>query len=229
MNLGTRPIRTSGKGSGSVEVTLPATLRPMVGLICRIWLHDGARPDIVLSPDLSPARAAFAQFHASLASVLTPSAPPPPWRAEDFGMSVSPRAETGGLPTLAWSDGLALAAGEANGATIARVAHAALLSLAAPLALAPQVAPVFAAAGAVLLSGQILAPAWQEATDLAAARLPQGLWRPLLSAAWRTEEFWQDATPPLTALLALARCWSTTPTLLAEVRAPGAAPATRKG
>jgi mRNA-degrading endonuclease toxin of MazEF toxin-antitoxin module len=229
MNLGTRPIRTSGKGSGSVEVTLPAALRPMVGLTCRIWLHDGARPDIVLSPDLSPARAAFAQFHARLTAALSPGSVLPAWRAEDYGMNVSPRAEPGAIPTLAWSDGLALAAGGASDATIARVAHAALLVLAAPLSLAGSVAPIFAAAGAVLLSGQILAPAWQEATDLATTLLPAGQWRAPVTTDWQTEPFWQQAAPSLAALLALSRRWSTTPTLLAEVRASGAALAPSKG
>ena len=52
MDLGVRQIRSAGKGSGSIELTLPADLRDLVGLQCRIMLRDGSRPDIVLQPDL---------------------------------------------------------------------------------------------------------------------------------------------------------------------------------
>ena len=70
MDLGVRHIRTAGKGSGSIELTLPAELRDLVGLPCRIVLRDGSRPDIVLQPDLQRALIAFATLWQAMARGL---------------------------------------------------------------------------------------------------------------------------------------------------------------
>jgi len=108
MDLGTRSIRSAGLGSGSIELTLPASLRPLPGLPCRISLRDGHRPEIALVPDLSPARAAFARLAAALEQALglAPEALP----LGEFAVALQPVALPADLPRLAWTDGLALAA-----------------------------------------------------------------------------------------------------------------------
>lgn len=209
MHLGTRPIRTAGRGSGSVEVTLPTQLRPMVGLSCHIFLQDGARPDIVLSPDLTPARAAFGEFWSRLAAATLHAAAPPAWRSEDFTLSVSPRPPLPGVPALAWEDGLVLAHQAAPHAAIGRVSHACLAALAAADGMAPAAAADFAASGAVLCGGVVLHPDWHRAADQAARLLGDALWRPGCGLAaqedWRAESFWRALAPSLAALAGSAR------------------------
>ena len=70
MELGTRNIRSAGHGSGSIEVTLPSPLRDMAGLPCRIALRDGLRPEIVLVPEMRPAREAMQRLWNLLAPLL---------------------------------------------------------------------------------------------------------------------------------------------------------------
>ncbi|NKC33765.1 hypothetical protein, partial [Falsiroseomonas selenitidurans] len=109
MEFGTRSIRSAGKGSGSVEVTLPAVFRGLAGLPCRVALRDGLRPELVLQPELGPARAAFTRLWDMLAAAmaLEPAAPP----LADCALTLWPATEApAAVPRLAWADGLALAA-----------------------------------------------------------------------------------------------------------------------
>ena len=52
MYLGTRRVRSAGRTSGSVEVTLPVQLSVLQGVACRLVVRDGARPELVLEPEL---------------------------------------------------------------------------------------------------------------------------------------------------------------------------------
>jgi hypothetical protein len=108
MDLGVRQIRTSGKGSGSVELTLPATLRDLVGVRCHITLQDGGDPNIVLHPDLQPAREVFIAMWASLTEILLPD-DPAALPATAFLFGLQPTALVRDRPFLCWRDGLALA------------------------------------------------------------------------------------------------------------------------
>ena len=53
MYLGIRRVRSAGRTSGSIEITLPAQLQVLVGIDCRLVVRDGNQPEIVLQPDLS--------------------------------------------------------------------------------------------------------------------------------------------------------------------------------
>ena len=55
MFVGSRRIRSAGRTSGSVEVTLPPQLHALLEIECRLVLRDGTHPEIVLQPDLSAA------------------------------------------------------------------------------------------------------------------------------------------------------------------------------
>ena len=52
MHFGKRNIRSAGRSSGSVEITLPVELAILEGVACRLSLRDGLVPEIVLQPDL---------------------------------------------------------------------------------------------------------------------------------------------------------------------------------
>ncbi len=55
MHLGIRTIRSAGRTSGSIEITLPTQLQVLEGLDCRMQLRDGGQPEIILQPDLTAA------------------------------------------------------------------------------------------------------------------------------------------------------------------------------
>lgn len=108
MNLGMCRIRSAGRTSGSIEVTLPPSLQPFTGLGCRVVVRDGLQPEIVLQPDLAGAKAlletlwqklAFALGARELVDDFTPSA---------FTLTLlAPRHWQRGLP-LAYADALSL-------------------------------------------------------------------------------------------------------------------------
>ena len=51
----TRKVRSAGRSSGSIEITLPPEVQELEGIECRLILRDGARPEIVIQPDVSVA------------------------------------------------------------------------------------------------------------------------------------------------------------------------------
>jgi len=55
MYLGICKIRSAGKTSGSIEITLPPALQTFTGLGCRVMVRDGLQPEIVLQPDFADA------------------------------------------------------------------------------------------------------------------------------------------------------------------------------
>jgi hypothetical protein len=216
MDLGVRQIRTSGKGSGSIELTLPSELRDLQGLPCRIVWRDGGRPDIVLQPDLRRARTAFAAIWRAMAASLLPDdhdTPELPMAAFTFGLQ--PRSSGGGLPFLCWRDGLALAAAAPHDpAAVARTMAAFGQVLASELGIAPDLAFGFGTACGYLLTGIHASSDGQEACDLAAASLP----RTAPSANGEecasgvgSDAFWRHAAPRLTALAELFLGWTADP------------------
>lgn len=177
-----RHIRTSGRGSGSVEVTLPAKLREFVGLPCRITLREGERTEIVLEPDMADAHAALAGLWHALARALL-NEPAPPFLPRDFLFTLHPAPCLTGRASLAWVDGVALArstpAEPASAATLARLIAAFAFVLADRLAIAAHHAPGFGAVCGLLTTGACPFAEWREPTEIAASILyPQNSWHP---------------------------------------------------
>lgn len=70
MHIGLRRVRSAGRASGSIEITLPPELTPLEGIQCNILIRDGARPEIVLKPELAPAATVFARVWGRLRFLL---------------------------------------------------------------------------------------------------------------------------------------------------------------
>ncbi len=221
MDLGTRSIRSAGAGSGSIEVTLPGALRPLTGLRCRIALRDGLRPEIVLQPDLAPARDAFARLWALFAAAL---------EVEDAGalafadlpFTLGP-APTGPPARLAWADGLALALPPPHRAEpLARAIRGLGAALAGRIGIVPCHAAGFGASAAQAMTGLVADPQDQAACDMAAAALADLGCMPA-PAARPDDAFdpgrWAAATPRLRAIAELHQDWSSDPARHAAVRA----------
>ncbi len=171
MEFGSRSIRSAGQGSGSVEVTLPTAFRGLTGLSCRLALRDGLRPEIVLQPELRPARLAFAALWQMLTKAvqLEASAEPP---LADFAITLWPSQTAGAAPRLAWVDGLALAGAPPHEpAALARCIDALAQRAAAFLGIDAALRPSFGVACGFALSGFVTTPEAQSACDIAAALL----------------------------------------------------------
>jgi hypothetical protein len=237
MELGARHIRTAGKGSGSIELTLPAALRDLVGLRCRIVLRDGSRPDIVLQPDLQAAQTAFETAWLGMASCLHATrscggatlGPPRAMPHSGFLYGLHPRATTGcGAPFLAWGDGIRLSAGDlADAACLSRVIAGFGQAMAPDLEIGDDLAAGFGAACSFLVTGVTPAPEWQEPCDVAAASLPdlgtpgQALrrLREAKSGSAQTPSLWAHAAPVLAAACGLFQFWTVNPGAHAALRA----------
>jgi hypothetical protein len=223
MEFGTRTIRSAGQGSGSVEVTLPVAFRDLTGVACRLALRDGLRPEIVLQPDLRPARQAFARLWDTLRELLEAEAPSTPPLAELLITLWPAATATEAKPRLAWQDGLALsAAAPHDAAAVARCVAAFTQLLAAPLGIAADLAAGFGAAAGFALAGH--APPGAEAeAEIGAALLARDAIRPgdALAAAGDalSEGFAASARPALVLLRDAHLDWTADPARFAALRA----------
>jgi hypothetical protein len=211
MDFGTRQIRTAGRGSGSVELTLPGQLRGLVGLPCRIVLHDGERPDIVLQPDMARAREGFSALWAELALALL-GEPVPPFPAPAFCFGLLPR-HGAPAPYLCWQDGLALGAGAAGPEAVARSIAACAGQMAADLAIAPALAAAFGAVCGFTAIGRVAFPEWQVHCDVASVALASHeAWQPGHAFAHapdtRAAAFWARLKPGLCGVADVFAGWS---------------------
>ena len=107
-SLGTRRIRSAGRGTGSVEITLPVKLDVLAGVQCRVVLRDGPRPEIVLRPDVSPAQAFVHDLWGKLRAGLRGIGEIGEFSPWDFTLTLFPSTLRQRRPPLAYADGLLL-------------------------------------------------------------------------------------------------------------------------
>jgi hypothetical protein len=218
MDFGSRHIRTAGRGSGSIEITLPTDLRDLVGLTCRVTLRDGARPDIVLQPDLQLAQAAFAALWRAMAAALARDGDVPALPLTEFGFGLQPSVRGGDEPYLCWRDGLSLARGAphdpiAISRTLAAFGHA----LAPDLRIAPNLAAGFGAVCGYLAAGVVPSADGWDARGIAASFLQTIRPGAPLSAAEAVgegaygPEFWGLAAPFMSAAADVFLGWAADP------------------
>ena len=108
MNLGMYRIRSAGRTSGSIEVTLPPALQPFAGLNCRVIVRDGLQPEIVLQPDLADAKSSLKALWRKLSLALGAGDLVDDFTPSAFTLTLlPPRFGQRGLP-LAYADTLSL-------------------------------------------------------------------------------------------------------------------------
>lgn len=106
MYLGARRIRSAGRTSGSIEITLPARLRILEGVECRVSVRDGANPEIVLQPDLSRAHAQFEALWQRLRLGLSEAGDIGDFSASDFALTLFTPCHWQGRPALVYADAM---------------------------------------------------------------------------------------------------------------------------
>jgi len=107
MYLGTRRVRSAGRTSGSVEVTLPVQLSVLQGVACRLVVRDGARPELVLEPELGEAQSFFRDMWEKLALGLAKVDEIGDFTAAAFALTLFSPARAPARPPLTYADGLA--------------------------------------------------------------------------------------------------------------------------
>jgi len=108
MYMGIRRIRSAGRTSGSIEVTLPTQLQLLEGVDCQLVVREGPRPEIVLQPDLSAARALFERLWAKLGVGLGGIDELGAFSPADFTLTLFPSHHWQERPPLAYADALAV-------------------------------------------------------------------------------------------------------------------------
>ncbi len=108
MYLGTRAIRSAGRTSGSIEITLPAQLQVLEGMECRLMVRDGPWPEIVLQLDLSAAQGLFHTLWQKLCLGLGEIDDIGDFSAGDFTLALFPSRHWQERPPLAYADALAV-------------------------------------------------------------------------------------------------------------------------
>ena len=183
--------------------------------IRNITLHDGARPNIVLQPDLTRALSAFTELWQSLTAALLLH--PSDEDSEQFPMAgfefgLHPRPNTSTAPYLSWNDGLELAASAKDSSATSRSVASCAMHCAPGLDISATMAGAFGAVCGFLAGGCMAFAEWQEPCDIAASVLAGEFWHP--GAAWqaapdpRLGRYWDALAPDLWAATRLFAEWS---------------------
>lgn len=162
MVIGTRRIRSAGRSSGSIEVTLPAQLQLLEGIECRLIIRDGPRPEIVLQPDLSATQRLFGELWHRLRLGLGEAGEIGDFVLTDFTLTLFAPHHWQERPPLAFTDALVILR-DSEGSTLRATAVSRLFASLATMAgqrlgLRGALAPAFGDAIAYLTTGVIAGP-----------------------------------------------------------------------
>jgi hypothetical protein len=108
MHLGKRNIRSAGRSSGSIEVTLPVEFSFLVGVGCGLYLRDGLLPEIVLRPDLREGQNSFKKIWNMLALGFEKIGQIGDFSEADFLISLMHTTKQSSTPVLAYADAIAI-------------------------------------------------------------------------------------------------------------------------
>lgn len=226
MQFGKRNIRSAGRSSGSVEITLPVDLAILEGISCELVLRDGLMPEIVLYPDLRDVPSAFETLWGRLGLSLEAAGSVGDFSEADYVLALFPRTKWGARPPLAYADGLLIrrhmtecgGTGAPAIECFARIIESMAAVAGHRLGLSDELAALFGNQAADFLSGGAIdrrdAFVRGFAAQVAApARTDDDLRRILLEDAP-----WHDAQHDLTLLFEQFARWTDAPETLAKAR-----------
>ena len=106
MELVKRKIRSAGRTSGSVEITLPVAMQVLEGIACNIALRDGIEPEIIVQPELSVAQGLFIELWRVLHVGLEAAGDMGDFSLTDFNVGLFPPRHWYQRPPLSYEDAL---------------------------------------------------------------------------------------------------------------------------
>jgi len=127
MQLAKRKVRSAGRTSGSVEITLPVEIQALEGIECNIVLRDGIKPEIIVQPDLSVAQALFIELWGMLRRGLGAVGDIGDFALGDFNVALLPPRHWYERPPLSYNDALTLQGYIEQKAPSARIQNSAAL------------------------------------------------------------------------------------------------------
>jgi hypothetical protein len=220
MYLGTRRIRSAGRTSGSIEITLPTLLQVLEGVSCHLTMRDGPRPEIVLNPDLSSAQDLFNSLWQKMRLGLGEIDELPEFSMADFTLAFFPPRHWQERPPLAYADALAVLQSKNGGADEALSRLLAFLGVTAgyKLGLQRAFALAFGDAAAYLITGN---PAGL-GTDFERGMAHRIFWgeshSQQLHGSPLDERVWQQARPGFRRVYDQFRNWQEDPASYASAR-----------
>jgi len=226
MQFGKRNIRSSGRNSGSIELTLPVELAVLEGVPCQVGLRDGLMPEIVLLPDLVGIVPVFEALWDRLSLGLENVGAIGDFAEADYALGLFPPAKWGVRPSLAYADGLLIRhsrevevdIGPRALEAFARLVESMMAVAGRRLGLSDELAVVFGNQVAHLLSGGAISARDAFMRGLASQAIAppfeaDGSRANLLSTAP-----WRDAQPELARLYDQFASWDDEPETLARTR-----------
>lgn len=224
MYLGKRKIRSAGRNSGSVELTLPALLQRLEGVECRLLVRDGPRPEIVLQPDFATAHVLLETLWSRLSVGLGEIDEIGEFNADDFTLAIFPPRHWPEQPPLAYIDILTLRrhaedrTHDAPPDGLPRLLAALGVVAAYRLGLRPPLALAFGDAVAYLLTGASA----DVGADFERGMAHQIVWSmpetARLANGAGDDQTWRQARPVLRAIYQQFRAWHDQPQVYAAAR-----------
>jgi hypothetical protein len=226
MHLGKRNVRSAGRQSGSVELTLPVELSILEGIACYLDLRDGISPEIVLRPDLNSAVPVFEKIWELLALGLEKVGAIEDFAEADYRLALFHSAKLGPSPPLAYADALAInryrvAGGEAPPQVLeafARIVESMAAVAGERLGLSNELAALFGNQVAYLISGETLGARDAFARGLALHSTGQAKSVELCRSVPLTTEHWRRAQTGLARAYDQFATWNNDPAVYAKER-----------
>jgi hypothetical protein len=226
MHFGKRNIRSAGRSSGSVEITLPVELAILEGVACRLSLRDGLAPEIVLQPDLLVVVPVFEKLWNLLRLGLEEIGEIGDFAEADYGFGLFRAPTLGTRPSLAYTDALLIhrSLGTNADATpqvleaFARIVESMAAVAGSRLGLSNERAALFGNEVACLVSGEMIG-----ARDAFARSLASQSSSTPRDAGWcrkvpLSTDNWRRAQDALIHVYDQIRSWDNDPTVFTKER-----------
>lgn len=222
MYLGKGKIRSAGRTSGSIEITLPPALQVFTGLGCRIVVRDGLQPEIILQPDFADAWSYLKALWNKLSLALGANEPIGDCAPSAFTLTLlPPRHSQRGLP-LAFADLVVLTRGGENRAksdksdkseleALARVLSVLAAGIGRDLGLEQAFALGFGDAVAYAITQTSAGFGTDFERSMAASLSRQAHFRPRLLMSPFEDECWFECEPALRRIHEQFRAWQGKP------------------
>ena len=216
MYLGMNKIRSAGRTSGSIEITLPPALQTFTGLGCRVVVRDGLQPEIVLQPDFAPAWSSLKLLWEKLSLALGADESIGGLAPDAFMLTLlPPRHSQRGLP-LAYSDLVTVSQcsdcrSKNELEALARVLSALAAAIARDLGLEQAFALGFGDAVAYVVTQVSVGFGTDFERSMAASLSRQTRFTPRLPVPPFDDEFWLECEPTLRRVHEQFRAWQGTP------------------
>jgi hypothetical protein len=216
MYMSTSRIRSAGRTSGSIEITLPPALQAFTGLGCRVTVRDGLRPEIVLQPDLSDVWSLLEALWGKLSLAVSSTESIGEFAPGAFMLTLlPPRHSQRGLP-LAYSDLVTLGKSGAKPTkddleALARVLSVLAAAIARELGLEQKFALGFGDAVAFVVTEVSVGFGTDFERSMAASLSRRAHFRPRLPFSPFDDEFWLECEPALRRIHEQFRLWQSKP------------------